>query len=422
MDGLAATNTNLVHGPREQARPCPTPVEDKAGTAPGLNIAPGSLDDGWIIPQPVRLPDGSRIQLYKDGEALRAGFEAIEAARKRICLEVYIFRSDPTGRAYADLLARKAREGVAVYVIYDSVGSFDTDPAMFEQMNAAGVRLSEFHPIRPWKCRYSWRPVNRDHRKLLIIDDSIAGLGGLNIGSEYAGSWVVRSANPCQPWRDNAISIIGPSARLLTIAFARMWRYVQYGGKLRSAELLHNVFEGDMGVLGSVPTRRSPLVALSRLLREAKHSVSMTMSYFAPPDELIDELCRAAKRGVRVRLMLPSRSDVKILITAARSFYETLLAAGVEVYERQEVILHAKTLCIDGQTSIVGSTNLDYQSIEINCELSVIIRSAEFGAHIDELFEHDVQHAERITLGEWRRRPVMDRLTQWAVKRARYIL
>jgi cardiolipin synthase len=389
---------------------------------PGINVFTGGSDDGWRFPNAVALSDGTVVQLHKDGEALHAAYDAILAAKKRICLEVYIFRSDPTGRAFAALLARKALQGLPVYVIYDSFGSFESDPVMFRQMARAGVRLGVFHPIKPWECRFSWRPANRDHRKLLLIDDDIAGLGGLNIGGEYAGSWVVPSRPSNDSWRDTAMGLRGPAAKLLLIPFARSWRYVQHGGKLYTAGFSFGLESDPFGVLASTPTRHGPLRPLKRLLREARSSILLTMSYFAPPDELIDELLRARRRGVRVRLMLPGNSDVKILITAARAFYQTLLSAGAEVYERQGVVLHAKTLCIDAHTTIIGSTNLDYRSISYNCELAVVIRSPHFGAQMHDLFENDVGFARRITLDEWRHRPAWDRFVQWSVMRARYLL
>ena len=120
--------------------------------------------------------------------------------------------------------------------------------------------------------------------------------------------------------------------------------------------------------------------------------------------------------------MLPGRSDVGLLLVAARAFYDTLVQAGVEVYERQHAVLHAKSLCIDGRISIVGSTNLDYRSIQQNFELSVVIHSRAFGAAMHELFEHDVRFARRVSPDEWCRRPLRDRLVQWAVMRARYLL
>jgi cardiolipin synthase len=148
----------------------------------------------------------------------------------------------------------------------------------------------------------------------------------------------------------------------------------------------------------------------------------MTMAYFAPPDDLVDLLCRASRRGVRVRLMLPGKCDVNLLVTAARSFYEKLLAAGIQIYERQHVILHSKTMVIDQSLSIMGSTNLDYRSIEYNCELAALIRSPEFGKQMVDLFDNDVRFASRITSTEWRHRPWFDRFGQWAVARARYLL
>src|SRR4051794_7410586 len=186
---------------------------DGAGTSTGVNIAPGSEDDGWVVPQPVRLHDGTLVQLYKDGEALHAAYEAIRQAKRRICLEVYIFAGDATGRAFAALLCKKAQEGLKVYVVYDSFGSINTDRELFRQMSRAGVRVEEFHPIRPWEGRFSWRPLNRDHRKLLIIDYDIAGMGGLNVGKEYAGSWVTQTDEPlCDLWRDSTIGMRGPAA------------------------------------------------------------------------------------------------------------------------------------------------------------------------------------------------------------------
>jgi cardiolipin synthase len=399
-------------------------AQGKFGTSSGLNTCPGAEDDGWIVPDPIRLSDGSQLQLHKDGEALHAAYQAIKTARQSICLEVYIFASDPTGRAFAELLCAKAREGVRVYVIYDSFGSFRTDGEMFRQMRASGIRLQEFHPILPWETRYSWRPFNRDHRKLLVIDRKIAGIGGLNIGAEYAGSWIVPgSVRDCDAWRDNGVGISGPAVQMFLQAFVHSWRYVTHGGRTRRAEFSANLLEGDIGVLASVPTVKSPLRPnLCRLMRSARESLYLTMAYFAPDDELIDELCRAAKRGVRVRLMLPGRCDVPTVRIAARSFYETLMSCGIEIYERQGVVLHGKTLVIDGNTTVMGSANLDYRSIEYNCEISAVIRSPGFGGQMRMLFENDVRFSEKVELNEWRRRPFRDRFVQWAVSRARYLM
>jgi cardiolipin synthase len=426
------------------AEPISPNQQGEAGTSSGVNLAPGSDDDGWIVTEPVGLEDGTYVQLFKDGEALHAAYQAIKNAKHRICLEVYIFASDATGRAFADLLCEKAQQGVHVFLIYDSFGCIATDKAMFAQMRRAGVRMEEFNPMAPWKGRFSWRPFNRDHRKLLVVDYDIAWLGGLNIGAEYAGSWVVQSESTCDAWRDTSIGIRGPSAKFFLRAFAGTWHFINHGGRVRTAEFIHGI-DGDdlkrrgsrmrlplrppdkklpdLSIFASVPTMDSPLrPALYRLFSEARKSIKLTMAYFAPDDELIDALCKAAKRGVDVRLMLPAKCDVKALLIAARSFYAKLLESKVKIYERQGAVLHAKTIVLDGRVSVVGSTNLDYRSIEYNCEISALIRNETFGRQMELLFDNDIRFARCITLKEWRRRPWADRFVQWMVIRARYLL
>ena len=405
----------------------PRRPDEAPGTARGINIGPGDDDDGWVVPPPATLSDGSTIQLHKDGEAWAAAFAAIGAATKRIWVELYTFASDDTGRAVATLLCAKARAGVEVRVMYDSFGSSGSDRAMFDAIAAAGGAVRQFNPIRPWECDFGWRPFNRDHRKLILIDDDKAAVGGMNLGAEYAGSWIVKSKviGPTLPdeWRDNGVALRGPCVRPLQESFRRTWDYVAGGGPIRRTELVEPLGRREFGVLASAPTPHSPLGRdLCELFAQARVSIDLTMAYFAPADALVNELCKAAGRGVRVRLMLPGRGDVLLLVIAARSFYDTLMAHGVEVYERQNVVLHAKTIVVDAHTSIVGSTNLDYRSIEYNCELSVAVRSDAFGRQMVALFENDVGFAERIDPDHWKQRPTYDRIVQWAVSRARYLL
>lgn len=417
---------------RKSASPKMPPRQGQSGTSTGINTAPGCDDDGWVVPPPVTLADGTSVQLFKDGESLHAAFNAIASARRRVCMEFYMFSSDDTGRAFAELLCRKAREGVSVHVIYDSFGSWDSDPDIFHEMRRAGVKLAEFNPIKPWRCKFSWRPYNRDHRKLIIVDDDVGGLGGLNLGANYAGSWVVPGSPVVDLWRDTAIGLRGPSVKILLRAFAGTWRYIHQGGRIRKAELTVGLDAAgadphdppaELGLIASVPTRSSPLRPFLRsLFRQATRSIDLTMAYFAPDDDLIEHLCAASRRGVRVRVMLPGRCDVPLLQTAARSFYENLMNHGVQVFERRDVVLHAKTMVIDANTSLIGSTNLDYRSIEYNLELSALVRSQTLGLEMQRLFEHDISYSDAIDLKVWRKRAIRDRITQWAVSRARYLL
>lgn len=416
----------------------------------GVNVAPGAEDDGWISPAPVKLADGSTVQLYKDGEALRKAYEAIEQAQSRVCFEFYIWDDDATGKAFADLLLKKAHQGVNVYIIYDSFGVWGgNDRSMFRRLKQAGARVAEFHPIRPWECDYGWRPYSRDHRKLVVVDDRFAGVGGLNIADPYAGAWVAANdLKPAELWRDTAVGVTGPATRHFLASFVRTWKYVRSGGRIVRAMYIgglniprspkgfrvgkakdldqpvsHVLDPDSIGVLATVPTLASPLRPLLHdLIGQARSSIRMTMAYFAPDDALIQQLCEAAKRGVHVELLFGAKSDLPIMVTAARAFYDRLLCHGIRIFERQHVVLHAKTIVLDDRISIVGSTNLDYRSIEFNLEISAIVHSHAFARHMNELFNHDIQFSQAILPEEWRKRPFRDRFVQWAVSRLRYLL
>ena len=167
-----------------------------------------------------------------------------------------------------------------------------------------------------------------------------------------------------------------------------------------------------MAVIASVPSPHSRLFAnFRKLLRDAETSIEMTMAYFAPPEDLVAQLCRSARNGVRVRLMLPGRSDVAILVTAARAFYETLMDAGVEIYERQQLVLPPRRFASIDASLHCRFDKPDYRSIQFNCELSAVVHSTAFGEQMHELFEHDVRFARQIDSDEWRHRPIKDRIS-----------
>ena len=419
----------------------------------GLNTRPGPDDDGWHTPPPSHLRDGTRLQLYKDGEAAAAAYRAIENAKKRVLLEVYIWPGDATGEAFSKLLAQKAAAGVRVFVIFDSFGCLLTPGETFDRIRRAGGFVLEFHPLNPWHSRWGWRPANRDHRKLLVVDDDVCGIGGLNIGNDYAGNWVDPDARvrPGDMYRDSGVGIIGRHAAALHArAFRRTWQYVVKRGPMRRATVADGirlprpakgrrlgksriwseqdhpaVFDDgrDLGLIGSAPSLTSPLRPfLHNLIGRAQRSLSLTIAYFAPDDALIDELCQAARRGVRVRLMLAGRTDVRLLITAQRAFYARLMDSGCEIHERQHAMLHQKSMVADHRISVIGSTNLDYRSIDFNLELSAVIESEPFAQQLEAMFDHDVSYAKRMEAESWRQRPYRDRLVQWFVSRLRYVL
>ena len=397
----------------------------KAGVSRGNDLTPGKQDDGWTVLPPVTLEDGSIVRLYKDAEGVRAAYQSIERASQSIFIEFYIFASDSTGQAFANLLSQKAEQGVKVYLIYDAFGSFGSQGRMFRTMRKAGVRIGKFHPVWPWECSFSWRPFNRDHRKLLIVDGEHVVMGGLNIADEWAGPWKSNKQDCADFWRDGSIALSGPAARHFTQAFVQTWQYVTSGGRITRALYSHNLnfAAGPVAVLASVPTMDSPLGAfLPKFIAGATLTIDLTAAYFAPSEEFLNQLCRASARGVRVRMMLPDKTDAPIIVLAARSFYARLMDAGIHIYERRHVVLHAKTLVIDGTLSLLGSPNLDYRSIGYNCELLAGLRSAQFAQQMEKVFDHDIAHASPIRPAKWRHRPTRDRIIQWAANRSRYLL
>ena len=444
----------FLHGHEDSKAPPLKQVAGRVQNEYGLNVEPGDHDDGWPDLPPVELSDGTVLRLFKDGEAAHAAIAAIRHAKWRILLEIYIWSDDETGRAFADALAEKARAGVEVFVIYDAFGSLLASNDVIDAIRDAGAHVLKFHPISPSDAQHRWRPINRDHRKVLVVDDDIAGVGGLNIGNRYAGTWVAENArvDESKMWRDAGVGIRGQAAMIFARAFQATWTYCLNRGRIRRAlhveglnldlpakgkrvgrsrEVIHPVGPLDdlitdtspVACIGSAPTLSSPLRPfLHQLIDGASKEILLTMAYFAPDDSLIDALCRAAQRGVRVRLVLPGRSDVKLLIIAARSFYARLMDAGCEVFERQHAMLHQKSIVVDRRVGVIGSTNLDYRSIEFNLELSAVIESGEFADQLAAMFEHDVAFSKAIDPNEWRDRPWRDRLVQWAVSRARYLL
>ncbi len=179
----------------------------------------------------------------------------------------------------------------------------------------------------------------------------------------------------------------------------------------------------DLGCIASAPTLSSPLRPfLQQMIASARQSILLTVAYFAPDDALLDALADAAARGVKVRLMFAGRSDSKLLVQAGRAFYHRLLETGCEIWERDHAMLHQKSIVIDGNVTVIGSTNLDYRSIEFNLEVSAVIKNEAFAGHVASMFRHDQRFARRIDAQTWPRRRFRDRAIQWLVSRLRYVL
>ena len=365
---------------------------------------------------------GNRAALLVDGPpTFRAMFAAIRAARHHVNAEFFIVDPNGIGREFADLLLAKRAEGVEVNLVYDAVGSDQTPASYFERLRAGGVNLLEFHPIDLFDTGPDgWSPNDRDHRKILIVDGEVAFTGGINISTVY-GDTRSPAPDPARgegppgvKWRDTSVELEGPVVAELQRLFLRHWAE-HGGGPLREADFFPaRARAGDdaVRVIGSSPEHHPDAfyAALISAIESAERRVHVTQSYFAPPPAELRALADAARRGIDVTLILAGPTDEPLVVAAGQADYGELLAAGVTILERQGVVLHSKTVVIDGVWSSVGSSNLDYRSVLYNDEADAIVVGASFGEAMEGMFADDLSHSAPVDAARWARRGVGERV------------
>ncbi len=401
-----------VHGPL-------SPRQGRAVLARVAAQAPDAdaLDRHLAVEQIVAqdpLYAGNSVQVLRDGShTFPAMFRAIEGARHFIDLEYYTLQDvQSRGRTLEDLLVAKSRAGVRVRVIYDAVGSLGTPPAFFARLRAAGVRLLQYNPLNPIRATAS--PNDRDHRKILVADNEVAIVGGVNLSTTYesapkflssdsGGARKPVKSSPARPvWHDLDLEIRGPVVPELAALFRQHWRE-QKGPRLAPDYDPPPRPQGRqiVRVIGSSPARLATRYYATVLtaMRTAQSSIWMTAAYFVPTHQELNALRAAARRGVDVRILLPSHTDVPEVLAIQRSYYGELLRAGVKVYERRTGIVHSKAIVIDGVWSLVGSSNFDQRSILFNDEVDVIVLGGKTAGQI----RHDIRSDMRQALPiDWR--------------------
>ena len=374
-----------------------------------------------IVGSPLMV--GNQVVLLQDGPAtFQAMFTAIRDAKDHINMETYIIEDDEVGNRFADALIEKQTQGVQVNFIYDSVGAIDAPKAFFKRLTDSGIKVLEYNPINPLSAKKGWDVNQRDHRKLLIADGQSVFLGGINISSVYSGgSFAQRSRGRPErgpPWRDTHLQVEGPVVAEFQKLFLATWEK-QKGEALAPRNYLPQLSNKGKEVvraIGSSPDEPYSLIYATLLsaIGSAETSVYLTYGYFVPDPQLLTALKDAAQRGADVKIILPSYSDSWLVFHAGRSFYAELLGAGVKIYERRDALLHSKTALIDGVWSTVGSTNLDWRSFLHNDEVNAVILGQGFGAQMQAMFDKDLASSNAITLEQWERRPISDRLKEAA--------
>ena len=366
---------------------------------------------------------GNKVTLLQDGAATYAAmFGAIRQARDHIHLETYIIEDDATGHEFSDLLMQAQARGVQVRLIYDSVGGINTPKAFFERLTKAGIAVLEFNPVNPLSAKGPWQIYNRDHRKLLIVDGRSVILGGINISNVYtSGSAVlqriIKPAADGVAWRDTDLQIEGPVVAEFQKLFLQTWEK-QKGPALAPRNHFPKLAPQGKEIvraIASTPDDPYSLIYLTLIsaIGNAEKTVHLTNAYFVPDPQLLKALTDAAARGVQVQLILPSHSDSELVFHAGRAHYAGLLAGGVQIYERQGALLHAKTAVIDGVWSTVGSTNLDWRSFLDNDEVNAVVLGREFAAQMQAMHQQDLDASQRITPQAWAERPLKFKLKEW---------
>ncbi|MEO6708867.1 MAG: phospholipase D-like domain-containing protein [Planctomycetota bacterium] len=360
---------------------------------------------------------GNEVAGYQNGvEIFPPMLAAIRGAEQSITFETYIYWSGDIGREFAEALSARARAGVRVHVLLDWAGSGKMDDALLQVMTDAGVEIEKYHPI-------TWHTLdrinNRTHRKILVVDGKVAFTGGVGIADQWGGD-----ADSPEHWRDAHFRVSGPAAAQMQTAFMENWLELRplVLHDPRYFPAIEPVGKAQAQVYSSSPDGGSSNMRLLYLLAiaAAKDTIHLANSYFVPDDVSVEALSVAARRGVKIKIIVPGPiMDAKIVQKASRSRWGELLEAGIAIYEYQPTMLHTKVMIVDSHFISVGSTNFDDRSFRLNDETNLNIMDGEFARQQVEVFQADVRASHLVTLEEWKNRPRREKVTEWLAKLVR---
>jgi len=365
----------------------------------------------WALPFKDNAAD-----IYTDGYGyFHALLEEIGRARHHIHIDTYIFDDDPLGYLIADALIDRAGDGVEVRVIYDDVGCWNVDNAFFSRMQAAGIEVYAFMPVR--FPAFTGKVNYRNHRKLCVIDGKVAFIGGMNIAMRYI------KGTGTQPWRDTHLRIAGNAVYGIQRAFLVDWCFVS--GTLitdrRYYPLSDKTPANDclMQVVTDSPFSKWPdiMQGYVRILLEARQYVYMETPYFLPTEPVMYAMRIAALAGVDVRIMIPMHADARFVEWASRSYVSEIVESGVKVYLYKAGFNHSKLLICDDTLASCGSANVDFRSFENNFEANVFIYDKDMALRLKQVFLDDMRHSVPIEEAKsYMRIPYLQRLWESVVR------
>ena len=403
---------------RQRAQSIPEPVTDPPSRAIEVQL-PKSLRP-YARTQLRWRPNCVVTVLRDGGETYPAMLEAISSAQDSICIETYILAADRTGETFKAALMERARAGIAVRLIYDAVGSFGLPGAWVDELRAAGCQVIDFNPIAPWRRRV--RFSHRDHRKIIVVDNAAAFTGGLNIANDYAAV-----ADGGVGWHDMHCKVTGPIVLDLARMFRRTWmraggQYYKPPPPIGDAAPGHGA--SFVRLLDNTRRRQRATIrrAYLHVIRTARDSVLIENAYFLPDRGLRRALSNAVRRGVDVRIIVPGRSDVRLIEWASLYALRSLVRQRVKILRWRGAMMHAKTAVVDATWSTIGSYNFDAMSRFNNLEVTVEILDTPTGASLIQNFERDAANCDAFDLESWRNLPWWKKALAWFSFRLRRFL
>jgi len=346
------------------------------------------------------LSEGNDVQVFFDGDRVyKSMLGAIAEAQTFVHLEMYMFLSDDVGKVFAAALSAKAREGIPVRVIFDSIGSSDANVMQWARMRDAGVEVVEYRPAGFWNGLWGKRGgiIGRNHRKNLIVDNTIGFTGGMNIGNPWSQEY-----NQEDAWRDTQVRVSGPAVEDFNKLFLDSWQHAT--DEILPTPITQPTQQGTSRcmVVGSqgLGNRKQIRQLFSVHLDKARKSVKMTMPYFAPPKRLRKSMKQAAQRGVKISVLVPRDSDVPSVDWLREGLYPSLLNWDVRVIEYLGPVLHAKTMVVDDNVAIIGSNNFDILSVLMNRETAVVVFDEAVANELDLQWENDLMLSDRVS-SDW---------------------
>lgn len=353
------------------------------------------------------LTNKNKVDLLINGEEkFPKVFKALEKAKHHIHIEYYIFENDTIGNTIAELLIKKAKEGVKIRFIYDDFGSSSIRRKIVPRLKKEGIEAFPFYKIKLIKLAN--RLNYRNHRKIIVIDGKIGFVGGINISDKY----INQKQSEVLFWRDTHFKLEGPSVNYLQYIFLTDWHSCSKQNIILNKEFYSSVEEFThkdnklVQLAASGPDSDSPTILYSLLqaVNLAEKEILITTPYFIPGESLMDAFNIAAMSGLNVKLLVPLDSDSKFVNAASKAYYGELLRSGVEIYQYKKGFVHAKTMVTDKKTAIVGTANMDNRSFELNFEVNAIVYDQEIATALRSAFYTDLENAVKIDPKEWANR------------------